>query len=79
MKPHIWMNKDSGDLAIVVPWMHIGDEGSWEVKPIIDVVDGISIALAAVAQIGWLFRNEHDVYFGIEMSVQKQFEDLGEL
>jgi len=73
MKPHVWIHKETGELVIVAPWLWSDESLEWE--PEIPV----QIALTAVFQVGWLYCNKNDVYFGLNMGSANEFDDLGAL
>ena len=75
-----WQNKKSKKFVKCVPWMEC-------VEPILSDKDGLGkilglgdrkFKIGALIQVGFLLENEHNVWFGVNMSAEKQFKDCGE-
>lgn len=75
--PQVWMNKESGIIVIVVPqFIPVGDYT--ELKCQADD-QGIPFVWGSFYQAGWMIENGQNVFFGFPMSVEDQFEKLGDL
>jgi hypothetical protein len=81
---NVWVNKTNGELALVHPqWEPLNikfDEKFYhELGPEVKAMIGKrKIAHGALVQVGWMVQNRHDVWFGLPLSIEDQFEDLGE-
>lgn len=83
-----WINKESGKEVKALPWFQpLADDSRMdmvglmkEVAPELftnDVMKDFEVYSGLVLRVGWLIRNEHDVWFGVAKGVEDQFEDLG--
>lgn len=81
----LYMNKRTGQLAIITPhWQPIVinfDQKFYEeLDPAIaQMIQGRKIAHGVLCQVGWLVQNEHEVWFGLPLSVIDQFEEIGDV
>lgn len=80
----VWMNLHSADIVLATeqwePFQIEYDEKFYEsiLPEFKQFTVGRKIVRGLLMQVGWLIQNQHDVWFGLPMSAQKQFEDLGE-
>jgi len=72
----IWMNKKSGQLMVVTPWWAIAPN----MEPILETkVNGHDIFVGSMYKCGWMLSNQHGVFFGLNLSAEKEFEEIGDL
>lgn len=76
--PQIWINKKSGELAWVMPWMEIIKGQEILAVNIPDDKTQVRSVFGALAQVGWLVENGHGVFFGIGLQAEELFEKVGE-
>lgn len=75
--PQVWMNKISGEFGIVVPqFVPVGDYIDLKVQC---DKDGVPFVWGSFYQAGWMIENGHNIFFGLPMSAEDQFEKLGDL
>ena len=79
MRQHLWMHKETGDLASVVPWMLTSEDIFWEIGKDGIVDAEMNIGVTAVVHGGWMFCNGNNVYFALGLNAKYEFEDLGEI
>ncbi len=81
----LWLNKHSAELVLATeqwePLQVEYDEKFYEsiLPEFKEFTQGRKVAKGFILQVGWLVQNRNDVWFGLPMSAQDQFEDMGEL
>lgn len=84
MSVRVWMNKMNAQLVLATEqWEPIQvehDEKFYEelLPDFKQFTLGRKLAKGLMVQVGWLVQNNHGIWFGLNMSAAKQFEDLGE-
>ena len=71
----VWYHKEKDQLFLFSPW--------WEIPEGIDLTEVTmnkeKVVWGALVQVGWLIQNLHDIWFGVNFSVEGSFEYVGEL
>lgn len=75
--PRVWLNKIKGEFFLVTPWWEVPDP--LYAGKLDDGIRDRQVRVGTLVQVGWLIQNTHGVWFGVNISTQKQFQDLGEL
>ena len=81
VKTKIWKHKETGQEYHVRPWWECVD-GNLPPDLVADENDewpDRMFAFGTLAQIGWLLRNEHDVWFGANHTIKECFDEIGEV
>lgn len=75
-----WQHKKTKKKFCVIPWYEIlKDDTILSEKNLGDMTDdGRKFKIGALVQVGWLIKNEHEVFFGVSLEVEKEFKNLGE-
>lgn len=80
----VWMNKRTAGLVLATEqWkplqIEVDEKFYEEILPEFkQFTQGRKIAKGHILQVGWLIQNRHGVWFGMCMSAQNEFEELGE-
>ena len=80
-KTKIWKHKENGKEYFVRPWWDCAD-GSFPSDVMKDDKDewpDRMFAFGTLVQIGWLLKNEHDVWFGANHTIKEYFDEIGEV
>jgi len=81
----VWLHKGTGELVLATEhWDPIQiqyDESFYkQVLPEFEaMVEGRRIVRGLMLQVGWLIQNRHDIWFGVSLKTESDFEYLGEL
>ena len=82
-----WKHKETGKEVCVRPyWEQYGgkaaqilnEEDMKKAMASMGEETDLRIIIGALVQVGWLFRNENDVWMVVSLDAAAQFEDLGE-